>query len=272
MIAVFGLLASMAATAAAPPQRIVTLSPHLAELVCAAGACGRLVGAVAYSDYPEPVKKLPKVGDAFAVNVEQIYALSPDLVLAWHGGTARETQERLRSLKLPVEGIAIRTLPEVADAIEKLGERLGTKHAARKAADAYRKRLARLAHEHEHDAKLRVMYQIESSPAYSINRDSPISQVISLCGGVNVFADLPALAGAVSLESAIARDPQVILYSQQDDGAAIRAVWERSPPVSATRDGNLFVVDGNLLDRATPRLLDGAEQVCSALGAARRKG
>jgi len=260
-----------AAAGASTPQRIITLSPHLAELVCAAGACERLVGVVAWSDFPESVKKLPQVGDAFAVNVEQIVALHPDLVLAWDGGTARETQERLRSLKLPVEGIAIRTLPQVGDALVTLGLRLATQKAANAAAKDYRDGLERLRAAHARDARVRVMYQIEASPAYSINRDSPISQVIELCGGTNVFADLPALASVVSLEAAIARDPQAILYTRQDDGAAIRALWARSPPVSATRAGNLFVIDGNLLDRATPRMLQGAQQVCAALGEARKR-
>jgi iron complex transport system substrate-binding protein len=259
------------AAAAPPPQRIVTLSPHLAELVCAAGACDRLVGVVAWSDYPESVKKVPQVGDAFAVNVEQIFALHPDLVLAWDGGTARETQERLRSLKLPVEGIAIKTLPQVSDALVALGARLGTEKTANAVAKDYRDGLERLRAAHAHEFRVRVMYQIEASPAYSINRDSPISQVIELCGGINVFADLPALAGVVSLEAAIARDPQAILYTRQDDGAAIRALWARSPPVAATRAGNLFVIDGNLLDRATPRMLEGAQQVCDALAEARKK-
>ena len=257
------------AARAAPPQRIVTLSPHLAELVCAAGACERLVGVVAWSDYPESVKKLPQVGDAFAVNVEQIYALRPDLVLAWDGGTARETQERLRSLKLPVEGVAIRSLPEVAVALLALGRRLGTESVAAAAARDYRAGLEALRAAHARDARVRVMYQIEASPAYSINKDSPISQVIELCGGVNVFADLPALASVVSLEAAVARDPQAILYTRQDNGEAIRAVWARAPKVAATRAGNLFVVDGNLLDRATPRMLEGARQVCEALTRAR---
>ena len=270
-MAAVAALAAAGAAPAASPQRIVTLSPHLAELVCAAGACERLAGVVAWSDFPESVKKLPQVGDAFAVNVEQIFALQPDLVLAWDGGTARETQERLRSLKLPVEGIAIRTLLQVGDALETLGQKLGTQKIANAAASAYRARLEKMRSAHAHDARVRVMYQIEASPAYSINHDSPISQVIELCGGINVFADLPALAGVVSLEAAIARDPQVILYTRQDNGAAIRALWARSPEVAATRAGNLYVIDGNLLDRATPRMLDGAEQVCAALAEVRKK-
>lgn len=252
-------------------DRVIALSPHLAELACAAGGCDKLVGAVAYSDFPEPVRALPKVGDAFAVNVEQVVALQPDLVLAWDGGTPRETQERLRGLGLEVRPIAIRRLEEIAAALGRIGALLGTREPAYRAAREFTARLERLRAAHVDDTRLRVMYQIEASPAYSINRDSPISQAMAVCGGVNVFADLPTLAAVVSREAVVARDPQVIIYSRHDDGAAVHALWRRSPPFAATRAGTLYEVDGDLLDRATPRLLDGVEQLCAALTDARAK-
>ena len=92
-----------------------------------------------------------------------------------------------------------------------------------------------------------------------------------MCGGHNVFADLPTLAAAVNREAVLARDPQVVIYTRQDDVAAIRDYWRRNPGVAATRAGALYAVDGNLLDRATPRLLAGVEQLCAALSDARAK-
>jgi iron complex transport system substrate-binding protein len=264
------LLALLALPAGAA-ERVITLSPHLAELACAAGACERLVGVVAWSDFPERVTQLPQVGDAFAVNVEQVVSLRPDLVLAWDGGTPRATVERLRSLKLRVETLAIRGLDDVAAGLRQVGTWLGTPGSAEMAAARYAARLARLRAQHRGAAELRVFYQIEANPPYSVNRDSPISQAIELCGGRNVFADLPALAAAVNREAVIARDPQVIIYTKQDDGAAIREYWRRGPGVAATKTGALYEVDGNLLDRATPRLLDGVEQLCGALSDARAK-
>ena len=257
------------ASSAASADRVIALSPHLAELACAAGGCDKLVGVVAWSDFPERVKALPQVGDAFAVNVEQVVSLRPDLVLTWDGGTPRETQERLRGLKLRVESLAIRRLDEVADGLRQVGAWLGTAPAAERAARDYTARLARLRAQHAGVSALRVFYQIESNPPYSVNRDSPISQAIELCGGRNVFAGLPTLAAPVNREAVLARDPQVVIYTRQDDVAAIREYWRRGPGVAATRAGALFEIDGNLLDRATPRLLDGVEQLCAALSAAR---
>jgi len=266
------LLAALVATApAVAADRVIALSPHLAELACAAGGCDKLVGVVAWSDFPERVQQLPQVGDAFAVNVEQVVSLRPDLVLAWDGGTPRETLSRLRGLKLRVETLAIRRLDEVADGLRQVGAWLGTAAASAKAAQDYSARLARLRAQHQGAGALRVFYQIETHPPYSINRDSPISQAIELCGGVNVFADLPTLAAPVNREAVLARDPQVVIYTRQDDVASIREYWRSGPQIAATRAGTLYEIDGNLLDRATPRLLDGVEQLCGALSAARVK-
>jgi iron complex transport system substrate-binding protein len=264
------LLLALAAPAAAA-DRVIALSPHLAELACAAGGCDKLVGVVAWSDFPERVRALPQVGDAFSVNVEQVIALRPDLVLAWAGGTPRATQERLRGLSLRVETVSIRTLEDVAAALRDVGAWLGTEAAARRGARDYSSRLQRLRDTHRGAAKIRVLYQIEISPLYSINRESPISQAIELCGGTNIFADLPSLAAPVNREAVLARDPQAVVFTKQDDVRGIRDYWRRQPPVAATRSGALYAVDGNLLDRATPRLLDGVEQLCGVLNDARAK-
>lgn len=252
-------------------DRVVALSPHLAELTCAAGACDRLVGVVAWSDFPEPVARLPQVGDAWAVNVEQVVGLAPDLVLAWEGGTPRETIERLRGLRLRVEAVAIRRLDEVPGALRRIGGWLGTAPQAQRVAADYARRLQRLRAQHAQASAVRVLYQIEANPPYSVNRDSPISEAIGLCGGRNLFDDLPTLAAPVDREAMLARDPQAILYTRQDDVSAIREFWRRAPAVTATRIGALYALDGNLLDRATPRLLDGVEQVCGALSDARAR-
>ena len=259
------------AAAASAADRVVTLSPHLAELTCAVGACDKLVGVVAWSDFPATVKALPHVGDAWAVNVEQVVGLAPDLVLAWDGGTPRETIERLRGLKLRVETVAIRRLDEVPGALRQIGGWVGRDALAQRVARDYAQRLRALRARHAQAAPVRVLYQIEANPPYSVNRDSPISEAIALCGGRNLFDDLPTLAAPVDREAILARDPQAILYTQQDDVAAIREFWRRAPPVTATRVAALYALDGNLLDRATPRLLDGVEQVCGALSDARAK-
>lgn len=269
-LAALGMTLGAAMTAAAA-ERVIALSPHLAELACAAGGCGKLVGAVAWSDFPESVKTLPQVGDAWAVNAEQVIALRPDLVLAWEGGTPRATLDRLAGLKLRVETVKVATLEEVGGALRRVGQLLGTARAGEIAAVAYERRLEDLRAIYAGRPPIRVLYQIETQPIYSVSRDSPISKAIELCGGVNVFADLTALAAPVNREAVVARDPQAVIYTKQDNVSAIRDYWRRSPPVAATRTKSLYALDGNLLDRATPRMLDGVQALCDSLDDARQR-
>jgi ABC-type Fe3+-hydroxamate transport system substrate-binding protein len=270
-----GLLAAAglaAATApAAPPQRIVTLSPHLAELVCAAGGCARLVGVSAYTDYPAALRGLPRISDATSVSLEAVLGLKPDLVLAWDGGTPRETVARLRDLGLRVQPLTVGGLDDVADALVRLGALLGTPTPAQNAAQAYRTRLDRLRRRWAGARPIRVVYQIETAPAYTVNGRSPISQAIALCGGVNVFAGLPQLGTPVSAEAMLAAAPQAVLYGHEENPQAIAGYWSRLPAVPAVRAGNLYAVDPDLLARAAPRLLDGVEQVCADLERARAR-
>ena len=265
------LAACLFATTGRAAERVVVLAPHLAELSCAAGGCDKLVGVVNFTDFPAQAEKLPHVGDAFAVNLEAILGLKPDLVLSWDGGTPPETADRLRALGLRVESIKVRTLADVAVALERAGQLLGTADAGKAAAAAYRQRLAGLA-AHYGDAKpLRVMYQIEANPAFTINRQSPISEVITLCGGVNVFAAMAQIAAPVTKESVLAANPDVVIYGEQDMGEEIRHYWAAFPQAKAQKNHNLYSVNASLLGRYSQRMLDGAEQLCAALQTARGK-
>lgn len=259
------LLACVSARA----ERIVTLSPHLAELVCAAGACDQLVGVVEYSDFPAEVASKPHVGNAFAVNAEAVLALAPTLILSWDGGTPAGTVAQLQRLGLRVEPIRARTLDDIGLAVLRVGALTHTEDAACAAEKAYHDRIASLRERYAKAPPIKVMYQLDPEPMFTINRDSPISEAIALCGGVNIFADQPRLAGAVSREAVIARDPDVIVFGSQDDVVGIRSRWARVPSVRAVRDGNLLAVDADTLARATPRMAQGVEGLCRSLDEAR---
>jgi iron complex transport system substrate-binding protein len=262
-------LAFAAFAAAATPQRIITLSPHLAELVCAVGACDRLVGITAYTNYPPQVTRLPKIGDAFNVDLERVTVLKPDLVLAWEGGGgSAQTLARLRGLGFRVESLQVRKLDEIAGVLTRLGAMLGTSAQADAIAQATQRRLDALRERYRAARPLKVFYEIQVQPLFTVNADSPISEAIALCGGSNVFAGLPVIAGAVSVEALFAANPDVIVYARQEE-ATTRAFWRDHPELPAIARGRLYAVDADLLDRATPRMLDGIEELCAALDRAR---
>ena len=256
--------------AADAASRVVTLAPHLAELVCAVGACDRLVGVVSHTDEPG-AKDVPRIGDAFALSPESVLAQRPDLVLAWRGGTSPQLVERLQDLKIPVRWVAVTTLDDVGSALLDIGGLLSREDAACAVEARYRERLTQLRERYAGRAALRVLYQIEVQPMFSVNRQSPISEAIQLCGGVNVFADMPMLSAPVSTEAVLAARPDVIVYGRQDMAAAIRAFWARWPQLRAVHQGQLYAIDADRLTRQSPRVLEGVAELCETLEIARRR-
>ncbi len=259
-IALLGLAAEAAAA-----ERIVTLAPHLAELVCAVGRCAQLAGVVAHTDAPPQAAARPAIGDAFNVNIEALLQLRPDLILAWDGGTPPATVARLRSLGLRVEPLAVTDLDGIGAALEQVGRLTGADLQGRAAADEYRQRLAALRAAYAGRLRLRAFYQIGVDPPFSISRRSPIHQALDLCGADNVFADLPGLAAAVGAEALIVARPQVVVHAAQEDAAALRRYWSRLPAPALGDPRHRVVIDANTLTRQSPRVLDGVAELCAGL-------
>ncbi len=258
---------------AQPAQRIVSLAPHATELLFAAGAGRAVVGAVQWSDYPPEAKKIPRVGSYVSPDPERILALAPDLVVGWASGNDPRMLKQLHDLKLTLYVTEIRTFEQVATHLERLGALAGTGAQAQKAADAFRDRWRRLQSRYGGRPRVSVFYQIWDRPLMTVNGEHLISRVIELCGGTNVFAAVPTLTPLLNVESVLVANPQVIVaggmgeaYPEWLEG------WRRWPQIEAVKQGNLVFVPSDLLQRPTPRILDGAERLCQALDAVRSRG
>jgi iron complex transport system substrate-binding protein len=249
-----------------PASRIVSLAPHLTELLYDAGAGAKLVGADEYSDYPEAAKALPRVGNNAAVNLEAVLALKPDLVVAWPSVGTAKAVERLAGLGLPVFRSEPRELDDIATTLERLGALAGTSEQASKAANAFRLRAEALRRRYSGRPSVRVFYEIWDRPLQTVNGQHVISKVIRLCGGENVFASLPLLAPEIDAEAVLRANPEVILGSGSD-GTRPEWLdrWRAFPGLQAAAKGQLHTLPADLIQRHTPRLLDGAERVCRLL-------
>lgn len=260
-------------TLAQPAQRVATLAPHATELVFAAGAGARIVGASDYSDYPSAATAIPRIGSNRQIDTERLVALRPDLLVVWLGGNAERQLEPLRRLGVPVYQSAPKSLDDIAGEIERLGQLTGTSATAQPAAAALRARLAALAARYRDKPQVRVFYQVWEQPLYTLNGRQIVSDAIRLCGGVNVFADLAALAPTVSVEAVLQKNPEVIIRGARKGEPAVGlAMWKQYPALLAARRGNLYTVDADLMARAGPRMVDGAEALCARLDEARGKG
>ena len=254
---------------AAPASRVISLAPHATELLFAAGAGDRVVGVLAPADWPPEAARLPRVGDASAVNLEGILALKPDLIVTWPY-LAPAQLERLRALGVPVYLSNPRTPMAIAEDIERLGVLTGQAASAAITAATFRAKLAAARGRAAGSATVRVFYEIWGRPLYTVGGEHLITAAIDMCGGENVFASLALPAPQVSVEAVLAAAPDAIVAGA--DGAVRPGwlddwlAWRELPAVAR---GNLFVVDANLLHRPGPRFADGVEQICKALAAAR---
>ena len=232
--------AGIPATADRPAEtRLVTLAPHLAELVYAAGAGDALVGVSAYSDYPPAVRDVPTVSDAFTVDLEQLALLRPTIILGWESGTPRHVIDELRDLGYRVETVRTRGL-DVAAAIEQIGRLASTAGIAGDTARRYRDALDELRRQYANRASISVFYQVSARPLFTVSDGHFIDEVLTLCGGTNVFAGLSELAPAVTVEAVISRNPEAVLAGAA--GADPFEVWDRWPSLRFNRYGNRFTL------------------------------
>jgi len=250
-------------------RRLVTLSPHLAELVFAVGSGDQLVGVSAYTDFPTEAARLPVIGDAFNLDQEQLTLLAPDVLLAWDTGTPQHVVDELRSRGFVVEVVTTTSLSDIPEALKHIGQITGNSDEAGKVATAFESGLAEISEGVNDMSSISVFYQVDVRPLYTINGNHFVSQLISLCGGRNIFEDLGGLAPLVSVESVLELNPDIILASSDAGGAAFDE-WHRWTGLAANRFGNSFIMPANDIGRPTPRLLAGAKAVCDALNTGRQ--
>ena len=248
-------------------RRVVTLAPHLAELMFAAGAGEQLVGVSAYTDYPPEVTALPLVGDAFTVDLEQLRLLDPDLVLAWGSGMPAHTIEGIENAGFRVVTLSTRTLDDVAVAVEEIGRLTGNAASAAREASRFRDRIAALESRFSTATPVRVFFQVSVRPLYTVNGEHFISELIDVCGGQNVFAALSELAPAIDVEAVLASNPEAVIVGS--DAAGLDE-WRRFETLTATRAGNLLTVEADHLARASTRLDDAGERLCAVIVQARQ--
>ncbi len=244
-------------------RRIISLSPNITELVYAAGAGDRLVGVSSRSDYPAAAKAVPEIGDAAGLDLERIVMLQPDLVIAWRSGNAADI-DRLEKLGLPVFVTEATRLEDIPRLLRLTGQLAATSTQAEAAARAYETELQQIKRSYAGRQQVSVFLLIWQQPLMTVNGDHFISDIINLCGGVNIFASASILAPVISAESLLQADPQAIISGVLPESGA-GELWQQFPHIRAVRNKHLFFVHPDLLHRQTPRMLQAVKIVCEQL-------
>ncbi|MCD1126671.1 vitamin B12 ABC transporter substrate-binding protein BtuF [Jinshanibacter sp. LJY008] len=245
----------------AAPQRVISLAPHTTELAYAAGMGETLIAASDYSDYPPEANKLEKVASWQGINLERVLALKPDLILAWRGGNPQKVLDQLSGFGISLFYSDPQTIQEIADNLNQLAAYSSKPEIAHQAAA---KLLAdRLALEKRYQRKgepVRVFLQFSNQPLFTASGKTLQSEVISLCGGKNIFADSPVPWPQVSREQVLTRKPQLIVIAgEQEKIKNVQTFWR------GQLDIPVVTVPEDWFNRSGPRIIQAAEVICQKM-------
>ena len=247
-------------------ERIISLAPHITEVLFAVGAGSEIVGVVEYSDYPESANQIPRIGNSSQLSYEAILAMQPTLVVAWQSGNGQEDIQRLRELGLNVYSHNPHTLEDVADSLRIIGELSGHAEEGADQAEIFLDRLGGLRAQYSNAEFVQVYYQLGNEPQMTLNGTHLVSDVIRLCGGENIFADAIPLVPRISVESVVRANPEVIIAATVDSQKPEWLDdWLNWPSIQAASNNDLYAVNADFMHRHSPRILDGAEQMCEIL-------
>lgn len=262
--------AGLTVTVGKPAMRVVSMAPSVTELLFAAGGGNQIVGAVNYSDYPEAAKRIPRIGSNREIDMELLMSLKPDLIVAWRHSSSERQIEMVRRLGIPVFQSDPQTLDGIPDSVLRLGQLLGTDAAAKATATQLRGQLAGLRAKYASRASVRTFYQVWDKPLYTLSGKHILTDVMKLCGGENIFDKLTVTAPIVSIESVLQANPEAIIATAEKNYGGVD-LWKPYGTLAAVRSSNLFTLDGHLLNRAGPRMVQGTAAMCEVLEQARQR-
>ena len=250
-----------AVTLAGPPRRIISLVPSVTELIFALGGEGRLVGVTDYCDFPPAARQKPSVGGMISPSLETMVAMRPDLVIATDAGNHLETFAQLQRVVIPVYQVHASRVAEMLDVIGRLGALTGREAAVGELSARLQRRIDAVARAVRGLPRPRVLYVLWPEPLIVPGREALVTELIQLAGGDSITADEASDYPRFGLEAAVARAPEVILLARHGTGTGPlpRQQWDRLTSLPAVRAGRVHAVDGNLMHRYGPRMVDGLE-------------
>lgn len=249
-----------------PANRIISMAPHITEILFSAGAAKQIIAAVKYSDYPEAAKNIPRIDGYPFMDIEKIISLKPDLVVLWASGNNREQAKKLMDLGVTVYMSEPKTPVDIYKTIKRFGRLANTTDFSSQSAEKFIKNYNLLKKKYSNKKNVNVFYQFWNKPLMSVNGQHIISNIIELCGGTNVFSNLHSITPIISIEAVIASTADVIIAGG-DNKRKNQWISEWTPwlHLTAVNKEHIYFIHPDIISRMGPRILLGAEQICEIL-------
>ena len=251
-----------------PPRRIISLAPGATEMLFAAGAGDRVIATVDYADEPAAARRVPRIGDVTAVDIERLVALHPDVVVVWPGGGNPAQTEKIAQLGIPIYRQQVNRFTDLPGSLRRLGVFAADRSTAGQAARTLEEELARVAREYSKGKHPTVLLEVWNRPIYTIGGTQLVSDALTLCGARNIFGDLKELSPVIDTEAVIARNPDIIVAAAPvGEGASWLAEWKRFSSLRAVRTGRLIAFEDWRLIHLGPSIVSATEALCKELAA-----
>jgi len=251
-----------------PPRRIVSLAPSITETLFALGLDRQVAGVTMLSTCPEAARSKPRVGTFVNISLERVVGLNPDLVIGTADGNRKETVKQLEGVGLPVYVVNPVSLAEISDMILSIGRITDREDEATTLVRGLHKRARRIAVSLKGLKRPRVFLQIGINPVITAGRGTLHNELIHRAGGVNVYGETPFRYPRCSIEDIIAKTPDIIIVSSMRRGGdfpAVRDGWKKWDAIPAVRDDRIYIIDADLIDHASPRVIDGLEKMAEII-------
>ncbi len=254
-----------AAIADNPPQRIVSLTPHITEMLFAIGAGNQVVATDQASDYPDSVKQLPRVANYQSLNQESLLTVKPDLVVIW-SSTQELMKQQIAALHIPMLVLNSQHLDDLPKELRLLGEKTGHSSQAEQVAQHIETTYQTWRDKNKDLKPIPTFYQLWYPPLTTAGKGSFITEIMTLCGAKNIFAESQLAYPQLSQEAVIVANPEVILATHH--GADLKH-WNQWPQINAVKHQHLFMLNKDWMHRLSPRIELGIQQMCEVMAQVR---
>lgn len=246
------------------PKRIVSLAPNITEILFALGLDREIAGVSMFSDYPEAAGSKPKVGSFVNVSLEKVASLNPDLIIGTADGNRKETVEQLEQIGFPVYVINPSSFKGILETTLNIGTITGREKQAKEVVCGLRRRINAVVSLTRNLKRPGVFFQVGINPVVTVGRNTIHNKLIELAGGVNIYGDVMTRYPRCGMEEVVARKPDIIIVSSMKRGgnlSRIRNKWMKWKNIPAVRNDKIYIIESNLIDHSSPRIVDGLEEI-----------